>query len=115
MLAEVYGERAYRAFRPYVERALGGERVVYEREMSTPMGAKWVEVTLVPQVDEQGAVKSLYALINDITARHDAEIRLAKSQERLTLALESSGLALFDWDIAAGTMYHSPQAAAMRG
>jgi diguanylate cyclase (GGDEF)-like protein/PAS domain S-box-containing protein len=83
--------------------------------MGTPMGAKWVEVTLVPQVDDQGAVKSVYALINDITARHEAETRLAKSEERLTLALESSGLALFDWNIAAGTMYHSPQAAAMRG
>ena len=114
-LVEVYGESAYRSFQPFVERALAGERVVYEREMRTPTGAKWVEVTLVPQIGEQGAVKSVYALINDITARHQAELRLAKSEERLTLALESSGLALFDWNIPAGTMYHSAQAAAMRG
>jgi diguanylate cyclase (GGDEF)-like protein/PAS domain S-box-containing protein len=114
-LAEVYGDEAYATFRPHVERALGGERVVYERELRTPFGAKWVEVTLVPQSDHDGAVKCLYALINDITARHEAELRLAMSEQRLTLALECSGLALFDWNIAAGTMYHSAQAAVMRG
>jgi diguanylate cyclase (GGDEF)-like protein/PAS domain S-box-containing protein len=114
-VAEVYGDEAYATFRPHVERALAGERVVYEREMRTPFGAKWVEVTLVPQSDHDGTVKSLYALTNDITARHEAEIRLAMSEQRLTLALECSGLALFDWNIAAGTMYHSAQAAVMRG
>ncbi len=114
-LAEVYGEESCRAFRPHIERALAGATVVYEREMRTPAGAKWVEVTLVPQADHDGAVKSIYALINDITARHETEMRLAMSEERVTLALESSGLALFDWNIAAGTMYHSAQAAAMRG
>ena len=114
-LVDVYGEAAYRNIRSHIEQALAGERVVYEREMSTPSGPKWVDVTLVPQVDERGAVKSVYALINDITARHRAELRLAKSEERLSLALESSGLALFDWNVAAGTMYHSAQAAAMRG
>lgn len=114
-LAEVYGEPAYRAFAAHVERALAGAKVVYEREMQTPSGAKWVEVTLVPHTDGGGAVRSVYALINDITARHQAETLLAMSEERLTLALESSGLALFDWNIAAGTIYHSAQAAAMRG
>ncbi len=35
--------------------------------------------------------------------------------ERLELALEGSGLALFDWDIAGDRIFHSAQAAAMRG
>ena len=114
-LAEVYGDEAYRAFRPHVESALGGARIVYEREMRTPAGPRWVETTLVPNADPDGTVKSVYGLTNDITARHEAEMRLAMSEERLTLALEGSGLALFDWNIAAGTIYHSAQAAAMRG
>ncbi|MEP7140434.1 MAG: diguanylate cyclase [Caldimonas sp.] len=113
-LAEVFGDEAYDALRPHFERAFAGNPVVYEREMRTPAGPRWVEATLVPHADRDG-VKSVYALVNDITARHGAEVRLARSEERLTLALESSGLALFDWDVAAGTMYHSAQAAVMRG
>ena len=34
--------------------------------------------------------------------------------ERLELALEGSGLALFDWDIVGDRLYHSAQASAMR-
>jgi diguanylate cyclase (GGDEF)-like protein/PAS domain S-box-containing protein len=114
-LVEVYGDELYRAFGPRVERAMAGARVVYEREMQTRHGPKWVEVTLVPHAGDDGTATSIYALINDITARHEAETRLAMSEERLSLALESSGLALFDWNIAAGTLYHSAQAAAMCG
>jgi diguanylate cyclase (GGDEF)-like protein/PAS domain S-box-containing protein len=47
--------------------------------------------------------------------RQEASARLSKSEERLALALEGSGLALFDWDIRANVMFHSAQAAALRG
>jgi diguanylate cyclase (GGDEF)-like protein/PAS domain S-box-containing protein len=57
----------------------------------------------------------VYGLISDLTVRHDAELRRARSEERLSLALEGSGLALFDWDIAGDRIYHSAQASAMRG
>ena len=114
-LESVYGADAYRSIRPHVARALAGEKVVYEREMPTRQGPRWVQVSLVPHTDETGTVETVYALIHDITARHDAEGRLAKSEERLSLALESSGLALFDWNVATGTMYHSAEAAAMCG
>jgi diguanylate cyclase (GGDEF)-like protein len=57
----------------------------------------------------------LHGLINDLTARHEAESQRARSEERLSLALEGSGLALFDWDIVGKRIYQSAQAAAMRG
>jgi diguanylate cyclase (GGDEF)-like protein/PAS domain S-box-containing protein len=114
-LADLYGEEAYAAFRHRIDAALAGERVVYEREMKTPLGTRQVEVTLVPQRATDGATQGLYTLIVDITARHEAERRRARSEERLSLALEGSGQALFDWDIQGGSMYHSAQVAAMRG
>ena len=46
--------------------------------------------------------------------RQQGALQRARSEERLTLALEGSGLALFDWDIARDRMYHSAQASAMR-
>ena len=57
----------------------------------------------------------------DITERKriDAELHRAveqsrSSEERLSLALEGSSLALFDWDIGSDRIYHSAQASAMR-
>ena len=114
-LCEVYGEPVYAQIRPHVELALAGTRNVYERQMATPQGLRQVEVTLVPQREGNGPVDGVYVLINDISARHDAELQRARSEERLSLALEGSGLALFDWDIAGDRIYQSAQASALRG
>lgn len=114
-LREVYGDEAYGGFRQHVEEALAGSKVVYEREMATPHGPRQIEVTLVPQRGADGSVQGLYGLMHDLTARHTAELQRARSEERLSLALEGSGLALFDWDLASGRIYHSAQASAMRG
>ena len=111
---EVYGDKAYNGFRHHIDAALAGARVVYEREMATPHGTRQVEVTLVPQRGSDGSVHAVYGLINDLTARHEAELQRARSEERLSLALEGSGLALFDWDTAGDRIYHSAQASAMR-
>lgn len=112
---DVYGDKAYSDIRQHIEAAMAGGRVVYEREMATPQGARHVEVTLIPQLGSDGTVQSVYGLVNDLTARHKAESQRARSEERLSLALEGSGLALFDWDMRADQIYHSAQASAMRG
>jgi len=113
-LREVYGDKAYSGFRHHIDAGLAGSRVVYEREMATPHGPRQVEVTLVPQRANDGSVQAVYGLISDFTARHEAELQRARSEERLSLALEGSGLGLFDWDVAGDRIYHSAQASAMR-
>jgi diguanylate cyclase (GGDEF)-like protein/PAS domain S-box-containing protein len=112
---DVYGEQAYSGLRHHIDAALAGARVVHEWQMATPHGPRHVEVTLVPQHGSDGSVHGVYGLINDLTVRHESELRRARSEERLSLALEGSGLALFDWDIVGDRIYHSAQASAMRG
>jgi diguanylate cyclase (GGDEF)-like protein/PAS domain S-box-containing protein len=81
--------------------------------MNTPQGPRHVEITLIPHRAADGSVRGLYSLVNDLTDRHEAELQRARSEERLSLALEGSGLALFDWDIANDRLYHSAKASAM--
>ncbi len=114
-LREVYGEAAHDGFRHHIERALTGVKVCYERHLASVGGPRRVEFTLVPELGPQGAVSGLYALATDITARYEAEIRQARSEERLSIALEGSGQVLFDWNLPTRTVYLSAQWEVLRG
>jgi hypothetical protein len=83
--------------------------------MATRRGERYVQVTMVPQFDDDGAVQGLYVMVHDISERCEAELLQARSEERLSLALEGSGQSLFDWDIRANRIYCSAQASAFRG
>ncbi len=115
-LRDLYGEEVYATgVREHVEAALRGVRIVYERTMPTLKGERHVQVTIVPQHDDDNVVQGLYVMIYDISERRDAELRQARSEERLSLALEGSEQALFDWDIRANRIYYSAQASVFRG
>ena len=53
--------------------------------------------------------------IEDVSDRRGAEEALRKSEERLHLALESSGLALFDWHVPSGEVFLSREWSALTG
>jgi PAS domain S-box-containing protein len=65
----------------------------------------WLDCEVHPVLDESGRVLNFIAIESDITGRKSAAERLRRTEERLTLALEGSNLALWDWDIAAGKVY----------
>ncbi len=114
-LEEVYGNEVYDRLRPHLQQAWAGQRTVYERRMATTRGDLCVEATLEPRLDGHGQVIELCVMILDVTERRHAQDLLARSEERLSLAIEGSGLALFDWDIPGDRIYHSAQASVLRG
>ena len=92
-IVDVLGEDALAVIRPYVERALAGERVEYEAEFTfLGAGPRWMRIVYVPDVDQAGQVVGWIASSTDITVRHHAEAALRTSEARLAAELEDSKL-----------------------
>ncbi|WP_046867407.1 PAS domain S-box protein [Microvirga massiliensis] len=64
--------------------------------------------------DEGGTVAGVLCIVSETTERILAQRALAKSQERLSYALNASGMVgTFDWHIQSDTFYSDPRFAAM--
>jgi diguanylate cyclase len=62
-----------------------------------------------------GKVERLVGAFQDITERKRTEEALALSENRLSLALSSSRLAVFDWDITTNRVHRGANLSVMRG
>jgi PAS domain S-box-containing protein len=73
---ELLGEAAYADIRPFVERALAGETVMFERQLAYQgAGLRDVVVTYLPDVGADGGVRGFYGIITDVTMVKDVERR----------------------------------------
>jgi PAS domain S-box-containing protein len=78
----------------------------YECEVVDTRGRKrimWVRAT--PFHGSKGGISAIVETSRDITERKRMEGALLESQRRLELALEGSGLGLWDWDVKRGRVY----------
>ncbi|MFC3076699.1 PAS domain-containing protein [Phenylobacterium terrae] len=82
-LREVFGDELYEVRRPYVERALAGERVTYE--VPFPRGEETLLslVDHIPHCAPDGRVLGLYALIQDVTHLRRAQAALEENERAL--------------------------------
>lgn len=81
-LREVLGEAAYGVIRPFVEQALAGVPVTYQRELQyLGAGTRWVESNYIPDVDAEGRVRGFVALVRDISdSKRDEEERRRRTE-----------------------------------
>ncbi|MEB3357136.1 MAG: ATP-binding protein [Synechococcales bacterium] len=71
---EVVGDRYYQKIQPYLERALHGEKLVFETDMITVDGVcRWVEATYIPHRVAEGTVGGIFVLVKDISDRKAIE------------------------------------------
>lgn len=78
-MPEVIGVEAYRVTEPYLERALAGERQVYDRPLRFADGTEHdLHVTFIPHVGLAGHVEGVVALVADVTERRQAERERAR-------------------------------------
>ena len=76
---DLFDEATLRIVRPWLERALAGEPVTFERQDRTDGRDAYYIVDYLPDTDDAGVVQGLYAMTTDITARRRAEVELAAS------------------------------------
>ena len=80
LVVDTVGAELYAPHRPFIERALAGERVESEQLVPLPGGARHLHALYVPH-QENGVTLGLYSLITDVTEirRSEAELmRLAR-------------------------------------
>ncbi|BBD63785.1 two-component hybrid sensor and regulator [Nostoc commune NIES-4072] len=73
-LQQVWGEDCYQRMQVYVKTALSGQAVNYENDILLKDGSwRSVDVTYIPDVDDQNTVKGFFALSSDISDRKAIE------------------------------------------
>lgn len=97
---EVLGDSIYQITQKYVEAALSGQKVTFERNIPKKDGEMhYLHATYIPHFEE-GQVKGYFALISDITQWKLAEEALRKSQEQLLHSEKLSALGKLTGSIA---------------
>ncbi|ARN83067.1 hybrid sensor histidine kinase/response regulator [Methylocystis bryophila] len=89
-LVEVVGAETCERIRPYVERALRGENVVYEAEVPfSDTGQRYLRISYTPDCDAEGRVVGWVACVTDITDRKAVEdaLRLVDRRKDEFLAM----------------------------
>ncbi|HLO30681.1 MAG TPA: PAS domain S-box protein [Anaerolineales bacterium] len=75
-MEEVIGKKAYQAISKYVDRALTGETVTYETEISLQGSERFMRGTYVPDTSVDGRVKGFFVLVQDLTEQKQAQEEL---------------------------------------
>ncbi len=75
LFEKIIGPAAYRKVKPYVDKALAGQYVTFEGNLTYPSaGDRYVRIDYVPVSDASGRVLGFYGLIIDLTQAREAAI-----------------------------------------
>ena len=81
---DVLGDENYSKAKRYINDALRGQHVHYERSFADDKGgSRWLSVTYVPDINVDGAVNGFYVLTLDLTEKRQAEEEKRKLEAKL--------------------------------
>lgn len=86
---EVLGEDASPVAGEFIDRAMGGEAVTYERPVVDAVGrTRWVRGRIVPDLNFDGRIKGLYLVAHDITDLKQTQDALATRELQLRAIMD---------------------------
>src|SRR5580693_7245056 len=95
-VVEVEGRELYQLYNAYVEAALAGERVSFERQLSSAKrNAFWIRVDYYPDRGPRGDVRGLLATYTDVDTVKRLELEAGEREHRLRIVTDSVGLPIF--------------------
>ncbi|WP_426491142.1 PAS domain-containing protein [Hymenobacter sp. 102] len=105
LTTEIIPEPSLSEVLQHYQRAITTRQAVTWQETSEyPTGRKTGEVTVTPVFGADGSCQ-LVGTVHDLTRQKEAEARLEASNERFHYALKATTDAVYDWNIAADTLY----------
>src|SRR5438132_1415884 len=100
-IVEVEGRELYQLYHAYIEAALSGERVSFERQLSSAKrNAFWIRVDYYPDRGPRGDVRGLLATYTDVDNIKRLELEAGEREHRLRVVTDSVGLPIFYFDRA---------------
>ncbi len=90
-VAEIFGNEVFEEVRPYLEKALKGDTVVYERQVQHASSKRWVRTTLLPDIQEDGTVVGMYTVVADIHQDYQLQRALEQKEQQLRLITDNIG------------------------
>ena len=83
-ISDVLGKANFTLLQPYLESALQGKYCSYENIFDLPNhGARWIRISLTPDMDEHGVTQGIVVLGYDITEMHQAQEEAEQSLEQI--------------------------------
>ncbi len=84
-----------------------GKKNTVEFDLDTETGPISLEWRLFPEFDERGEAQTVLAIARNITEAKKANEAIRKSEEQLKLAVETTSLGYWDWDLESKKVYYS--------
>ena len=100
-VVEVDGRELYQLYHAYLEAALAGERVSFERQLtSVKRNAFWIRVDYYPDRGQRGDVRGVLSTFTDVDNIKRLELEAGEREHRLRVVTDSVGLPIFYFDRA---------------
>lgn len=97
---EVLGTAAFDAIRPALEQALSGQSVSFDKLIPyKAAGLRHIHANYIPDVAEDGTVRGLFVLVEDITQQKIAELAIRESETRFRAIYEHAPIGIIQIDI----------------
>ncbi|TCL91172.1 PAS domain S-box-containing protein [Rhizobium sp. PP-WC-2G-219] len=107
--------------RTIIDGVLSGECFSYaDMEMTLNRSGEpervWFDLDYSPVFDDDGAISGVLAVVVETTKAVEAEQALSRNREKLSLALQASGVVgIWDWDVVADRVYADDRFASLYG